>query len=177
MLPRLLHDRLDEIGIDVAYLYPTLGLTVMAVDDDELRRAIALLDNRYYAEAYSPYRDRLLPVGVIPTYDPDEAIAELDHATGLGLRGFLFGGLLVMQSAPGHDGDPAARWVDGLGLDSAYDYDPLGDAVSSSVSHPRSTRRASASEAACHPTTTWPTTSATSRPAAKRFAARCSSVV
>ena len=124
MLPRLLHDRLDEIGIDVAILYPTLGLTVMAVDDGELRRAIARACNRYYAETYAPYSDRLLPVGVIPTYDPDEAIAELDHATGLGLRGFLFGGL-VLRSAPGHDGDPAARWVDGLGLDSAYDYDPL----------------------------------------------------
>ena len=54
MLPRLLHDRLDEIGIDVAILYPTLGLTVMAVDDDELRRAIARACNRYYAEAYAP---------------------------------------------------------------------------------------------------------------------------
>ncbi|MBV8949344.1 MAG: amidohydrolase, partial [Actinobacteria bacterium] len=29
------------------------------------------------------------------------------------------------RSAPGHDGDRTARWVDGLGLDSAYDYTPL----------------------------------------------------
>jgi predicted TIM-barrel fold metal-dependent hydrolase len=125
MLPRLLHSRLDELGIDVAILYPTLGLTVMAVEDDELRRAIARACNRYYADAYGPYRDRLLTVGVIPTYDPEEAIAELEVATGeLGLRAFLFGGL-VLRSAPDHDGDPAARWVDGLGLDSAHDYDAL----------------------------------------------------
>ena len=125
MLPGLLYERLDELGIDVAVLYPTVGLTVMALDDDELRRAVARACNRYYAEAYGPYSDRLVTVGVIPTYDPDEALAELDHATGvLGLKGFLFGGL-VLRSAPGHDGDRAARWVDGLGLDSLYDYDPL----------------------------------------------------
>lgn len=126
MLPRLLYERLDELGIDVAVLYPTVGLTVMAVDDDELRRATARACNRYYAEAYGPYADRLRPVGVIPTYDPDEAVAELEHATTtLGLRGFLFGGL-VLRPTPGHDpSDRAARWVDGLGLDSAHDYDPL----------------------------------------------------
>ena len=36
----------------------------------------------------------------------------------------LIGGL-VLRYAPGHEGDRAARWVDGLGLDSAYDYDPV----------------------------------------------------
>ncbi len=124
-LPRLLYERLDELGIDVAVLYPTLGLTAMAVDDDELRRAIARACNRYYAEQYRDFADRLVPVGIIPTYTPGEAIAELDHATGeLGLKAFLFGGL-VLRTAPDHDGDRAARWVDGLGLDSAYDYDPL----------------------------------------------------
>ena len=126
MLPRLLYERLDELGIDVAVLYPTVGLTVMAVDDQELRCAVARACNRYYADAYGPYADRLRPVGVIPTYDPDEAIAELEYATGtLGLKGFLFGGL-VLRPAPGHaTDDRAARWVDGLGLDSAHDYDPL----------------------------------------------------
>lgn len=125
MLPRLLHERLGEIGIDVALLYPTVGLSIMAIDDTDLRRALARACNRYYAEAYGPYADTLRPVGVIPTYDPIEAIEELEHATGeLGLRGFLFGGL-VLRDAPGHAGDRAARWVDGLGLDSAHDYDPL----------------------------------------------------
>ncbi len=125
MLPGLLYERLDELGIDVAVLYPTVGLSVMAVDDDEVRRATARACNRYYAEAYGPYSDRLITVGVIPTYDPEEGIAELEYATGeLGLKGFLFGGL-VLRPTPGHEGDRAARWVDGLGLDSVHDYDPL----------------------------------------------------
>ena len=125
MVPKLLYDRLDAIGIDVAILYPTVGLIPMALDDEELRRALARACNRYYSECYADYGDRLLPVGIIPTYTPDEAIAELEFAIGeLGLRGFLFGGL-VLRPTPGHDDARAARWVDGLGLDSAYDYDPL----------------------------------------------------
>ena len=41
MTPGLLYDRLDEIGIDVAVLYPTVGLMPMALDDDELRCGLA----------------------------------------------------------------------------------------------------------------------------------------
>jgi predicted TIM-barrel fold metal-dependent hydrolase len=125
MLPRLLYERLDEIGIDVAVLYPTAGLMVMAVDDDELRCALARACNRYAAACYGEFSDRLLPVAVVPNYTPEEALAELEHAVGiLGLKPVLFGGL-VLRVAPGHDGDRAARWVDGLGLDSAHDYDPV----------------------------------------------------
>ncbi len=125
MLPRLLHDRLDAIGIDLSVLYPTYGLTVMAVDDEELRRGLARAFNRYSAEVFAGCTDRLLPVAVVPTFTPDEALAELDHAVlELGLRAVLMGGL-VLRDAPGHDGDRTARWVDGLGLDSAHDYTPL----------------------------------------------------
>src|SRR5262249_17267918 len=96
MLPKLLYERLDDIGIDVAILYPTVGLMPMALDDAELRGALARACNRYVAEVYAPYRDRLLPVAVIPTFTPDEAIAELGFAyETLGLRAFLFGGLVL----------------------------------------------------------------------------------
>ena len=125
MLPGLLYDRLDEIGVDLAVLYPTFGLVPMALEDEELRRGIARACNRYYAEMYAEHSDRLLPVAIVPSYTPDEAIAELEYAVGeLGLRAVLMGGL-VLRYAPGHEGDRAARWVDALGLDSAYDYDPV----------------------------------------------------
>lgn len=125
MLPGLLADRLDEIGVDLAILYPTFGLVPMALEDDELRCGIARACNRYYAELYADHADRLLPVAVIPSYTPDEALAELEHAVvELGLRAVLVGGL-VLRYAPGHEGDRTARWVDGLGLDSAYDYEPV----------------------------------------------------
>jgi predicted TIM-barrel fold metal-dependent hydrolase len=125
MLPRLLAERLDDLGIDLAVLYPTLGLMPMALDDDELRCGLARACNRYYAHCYAPYADRLRPVAVIPTYTPEEALTELEYAHGtLGLRAFLFGGL-VLRPTPGAEGVRAARWVDGLGLDSLYDYEPL----------------------------------------------------
>jgi predicted TIM-barrel fold metal-dependent hydrolase len=125
MLPHLLYDRLDELGLDIAVLYPTAGLMAMALDDAELRCALARACNRYAAESYAAFADRLLPVAVVPNYTPEEALAELEHAVvQLGLKPVLFGGL-VLRVAPGHDGDRAARWVDGLGLDSAHDYDPV----------------------------------------------------
>jgi predicted TIM-barrel fold metal-dependent hydrolase len=126
LLPALLAERLPEIGIDVAVLYPTFGLVVMGVDDDDLRRAMARGLNTYYAEHFRPHADRLLPVGIVPMHTPEEAIEELDFAVGtLGLQAFMFGGL-VQRPVPGIDPPTrAARWLDSIGLDSVHDYDPL----------------------------------------------------
>ncbi|MCB0997620.1 MAG: amidohydrolase family protein [Acidimicrobiales bacterium] len=124
MLPELMYRRLDELGIDFAVLYPTYGLPVTAIPNAELRCALARALNRYYAEVYADYRDRLEPVAAIPTFTPDEAIAELDHAVGeLGLKAVMLGGTIPRP----YDSDPGGpgRWVDTLGHDSMYDYDPV----------------------------------------------------
>jgi predicted TIM-barrel fold metal-dependent hydrolase len=124
MLPELMYRRLDELGIDFAVLYPTYGLTVTALPQAELRCALARALNRYYAEVYADFRDRLEPVAAIPTFSPDEAVAELDHAVGeLGLKTVMLGGTIPRpyDSAP----DSAGRWIDTLGHDSLHDYDPL----------------------------------------------------
>src|SRR5437867_195364 len=39
MMPRLLYERLDEIGSDFAIIYPTAGLRVPRIGDDATRRA------------------------------------------------------------------------------------------------------------------------------------------
>jgi predicted TIM-barrel fold metal-dependent hydrolase len=125
MLPALLHERLDELGIDVAVCYPTYGLTVMGLDDPHLRVAAARAFNTYYAQAYGGLRDRLEPVAIVPTFAPDEAIDVLDHAVGtLGLHAVMCTGL-VHRPLPGENLPRGARWVDALGLDSEHDYDPL----------------------------------------------------
>lgn len=125
MLPALLHDRLDELGIDVAVCYPTYGLTVMGLDDPDVRVAAARAFNTYYAQAYAGLRDRLEPVAIVPTFAPDEAIAVLDHAVEtLGLKAIMCTGL-VHRPLPGENVPRGARWVDALGLDSEHDYDPL----------------------------------------------------
>jgi predicted TIM-barrel fold metal-dependent hydrolase len=123
MLPRLLYERLDELGLDVAVLYPTYGLIPIHINDEELRRAMAAAFNAYLAEQYAPYCDRLIPVACIPTFTPEEAVAELEHAVvDLGLRAVMMGGA-VPRPIP--EGGPGAIWMDGLGHGSLYDYDPL----------------------------------------------------
>lgn len=125
MLPELLYSRLDEIGIDVALLYPTYGLTVTALPDAELRQALARAFNTYAAAAYEPHADRLLPVASIPMFTPDEAIAELDHAVGtLGLRAVMMSGV-IPRPLPGAEDHRAARFMNGVGHDSEHDYDPV----------------------------------------------------
>src|SRR5215218_2348339 len=125
MLPGLLRSRLDELGIDVAVLYPTYGLIPTALDDPDLRRGLARAFNRAAAEVYAGHGDRLVPVAVIPTFSPEEAVAELDHAVGeLGLRVVVMGGV-IPRPVVGAEGVRAARWIDTLGHDSAHDYDPV----------------------------------------------------
>ncbi len=122
-LPELLYRRLDEIGLDYVLLYPSSGLAVMGIVDDEVRRVAARALNRYYAQEYAGYRDRLEPVAVIPTFTPEEALAELEHAVGqLGLKSIVMSGVIPRTRT--RDGSPAA-WIDTLGFESLYDYDPV----------------------------------------------------
>lgn len=129
-IPRLLYDRMDEFGLDFAVIYPTFGLPVPHIEDEELRRGTCRAFNEYYSETYREYSDRLTPAAIIPMGTPDEAIAELEHAiSNLGLRAIVCAGYMrrpipaVAREYPG-----AARqafWLDTFGLDSAYDYDPF----------------------------------------------------
>src|SRR5947208_6866540 len=122
-LPNLLYQRLDEIGIDFALLYPSFGLTLLGYPDDEIRQAGARALNVYFAEAYADVRDRLEPVAVIPTFTPEEAVAELRYAVGeLGLKAVVMNGIIPRPARA--DGTPRA-WVDTLGHESQYDYDPV----------------------------------------------------
>jgi predicted TIM-barrel fold metal-dependent hydrolase len=120
-LPRLMYERLDELGIDFALLYPT-GLAYLACPDDELRVATTRAMNEYSARMYADYRDRLEPVAMIPTFNPTEALEELDHAASLGLRTVVMNG--VIPRARRSDDDPRP-WLDTLGHGSAHDYDPV----------------------------------------------------
>ena len=85
VLPGLLYERMDEIGLDFSIVYPGTGLLVVTLPgmaDDELRRAAARAYNLYNAEMFRGLEDRLTPAAVIPMHTPDEAIEELDYAIG-----------------------------------------------------------------------------------------------
>ena len=134
-LPRLLYERLDDLGIDFAILYPSRTLTTTALRDAELRQVACRALNAFAAEVYAPFADRLTPVAQIPTHTPAEAIAELEFAVGtLGLKAVLINGVVHRPiGGPAGAGDASVpNWgsgsgerLDTLGLDSEYDYDPF----------------------------------------------------
>ena len=130
MMPRMLYDRLDELGIDFGVIYPTAGLGIARIEDDETRRAVVRGFNIVTADYFRDLSDRLTPAAVIPMHTPDEAIEELEFVTKqLGSKVGMFGSG-IRRPLPGAMGvDPEiarfAAHYDQLGLDSDYDYDPV----------------------------------------------------
>jgi predicted TIM-barrel fold metal-dependent hydrolase len=121
-LPGLMYERLEEFGIDFALLYPGVGLPLMSCANAELRQAGARAMNTYYAEVFGPYSDPMTPTAVIPMFAPEEAVAELDYAIGaLGLKAVVMTGVVPRRRRA----DGAAQWLDTLGHDSDFDYDPV----------------------------------------------------
>ncbi len=129
MAPRLLHQRLEEIGIDFAVMYPTLGLGLPTIHDPDVRRAAARTLNTMNSETCGPYRDHLAPAAAIPMHTPEEAIAELEFAHAHGFKvarippGVARPIPALERSNPG--AFPMAAYFDCYGLDSFYDYDPV----------------------------------------------------
>ena len=71
MLPRLLYERLDEIGLDFAVLYPSsFMLFAPFIRDAELRRAACRAFNIYAAQQFQQFARRLTPAAVIPMHTP-----------------------------------------------------------------------------------------------------------
>ncbi len=130
MMPRLLYERLDEIGSDFAIIYPTAGLRVPRISDDATRRAVVRAHNVVTAEYFRDLSDRMTPAAIIPMHTPDEAIAELEFVTRqLGAKVGMFGSGMSRRVASVEATDPdsarLAVWYDVLALDSDYDYDPV----------------------------------------------------
>jgi len=129
LLPRLLYERLDEFGIDFSVLYPTSGLGVPFHPDQQTRRVTCRAFNSFIAEFFADYADRMTPAAVIPMHTPEEAIEELEHVVkNLGLKVVMMASM-VRRRIPAAASAPAAprfaTWLDMLGLDSEYDYDPV----------------------------------------------------
>ncbi len=130
MLPKLMHERLPEMGIDYAVVYPTIGFLLPEIADDEVRRAACRAHNLMMADIYRGVEDRLTPAAVIPCHTPAEAIEELDYAMGeLDFKVPMFINLVKRPIGAVEEVNPDLRpyafWVDTLAIDSIFDYDPL----------------------------------------------------
>jgi predicted TIM-barrel fold metal-dependent hydrolase len=129
-LPKLLHERLDETGIDFTVLYPSLGLSAPYLEDEEVRRAACRAFNKLSADSYREYADRMTPAAIIPMHTPTEALDELDYAVKtLGLKSIMMASHvirpipIVAEEAPSYAS--YASYIDNFCLDSPYDYDPV----------------------------------------------------
>jgi len=127
--PGLFAERMEEIGIDYAILYPSFGLRLLTIRDDQVRRQMVRAQNTMLAELYREYADRMTPVAAIPMHTPEEAIAELHHVVkGLGLKAVTMPPVVARPLPAMPDAFPTARLVDRFGIDSEYDYAPVWQA-------------------------------------------------
>ena len=130
MLPRLMYERLDDLGIDFCVVYPTAGLSYHRMQDTRLRRAICRAYNVFTADQFRDLSDRIIPAAIIPMYTPEEAIEEMEFASKqLGYKVMMVGGLMrrpvpaLAEEQP--DASRLIEWYDVIGIDSPYDYDPV----------------------------------------------------
>ena len=100
---------LDQEGVDVAFLYPTLGLGWQyECEDPQLSAAYCRVYNDWLTDWCSPYPDRLMPIAEISILDINEGVNELKRAARMGMKGgFIY---------------PAV--ANGIGYGDSY-YDPF----------------------------------------------------
>ncbi len=119
-VPALMHERMDELGLDFSVLYTSAGLVCIGHPDEAIRRGGCRAINTYLAERCDGLGDRLAPAAVIPNHTPEEALAELAHAVDvLGFKAVVMNGV-VLRFPEG-----APTWTDHLAIDSPYDYEPV----------------------------------------------------
>lgn len=78
---------LDEEGIWAEIVYASIGLWCSLIEDKALIRAAAHAENEWLAsEVMGAAPDRLVPAALMPLLDVDDAVTEVHHAAGLGLK-------------------------------------------------------------------------------------------
>ena len=115
------HERvkhLDQEGIDVAVVYPTVGLIWEEhTADPGLSAALTRAYNNWLVDFCKPYPKRLFSVAHISLDDVESAIDEIKRMAKLGARGLFFRPGMVNGRTLGHrDYDPIWATAQDLGL-------------------------------------------------------------
>ena len=83
---------MDREGIFAQVIYPNaVGFSsnhVFAIDDLSLRREVLRIYNDFYVELQKESGGRLLPQGLLPVWDMDFCIDEMERLLAEGMRGF-----------------------------------------------------------------------------------------
>jgi predicted TIM-barrel fold metal-dependent hydrolase len=95
---------LDGFGIQTQIIYPNVAgfgnQNFMKVEDLELRRICATVYNDAMAEIQADTGERILPMALMPWWNIEHCVAEVERAVDMGLRG------IVMCSDPDSIGLP-----------------------------------------------------------------------
>jgi predicted TIM-barrel fold metal-dependent hydrolase len=130
LLPALLNERLPELGIDFALIYPSFGLSINGMSQGDLHLAAVRAYNMMTADMFAPYAERFAPVAIIPTHTPEQALEELEYAVvERGYRAIMLRGnqerVIPGAAEEINDRQKAAWYIDTIALDSPYDYEPV----------------------------------------------------
>ena len=140
MMPNLLRARMDELGIDFALMYPSIGLNLHRTPGEDLRKAVVRAFNIMARDYFAGHEDRFAAVAVISAITPQEAIDELNFVKKeLGLKAAMTVGAFprtipAYRRAASQEASVYGRteqlpyYIEALGLDNEYDYDPLWQA-------------------------------------------------
>jgi len=111
-------ERLDRENLDLAILYPTLGVLWEAECEDlELAQAYTRAYNRWIVEFCAGSGGRLVPIAHLSLGLPEEAERELARAAHDGVKGVFVAPFVMTRKAPGHpDHHRVFRLAEELGL-------------------------------------------------------------
>ena len=109
---------MDEEGIDMSLVYPSLGLVWEAdCTDAALAAANCRAYNNWVFDFCQPYPDRLIPVSHIPTLDVEEGVKELRRTAKLGAKAAMIcGAPPARRPLGGRYFDPLWEEAQALGL-------------------------------------------------------------
>jgi len=125
-LPRLMYERMDEMGIDFMLVYPSATLGLIDTGDVELGGALANAANRWLASIFQPYKDRMAVGGIVPMTTPQMAVSAIDYAVNeAGLKTIIMASYARRYLGEKPASGPQAFRLDTFGIDSDYDYDPF----------------------------------------------------
>jgi len=109
---------MDVDGIDVALLFPTLGLLAPEAEDPDLAAALARAYNDWLADYYRPYPERLLGAALVCLNDIQAACAEAVRAVStLKMKAiFIRPNPCLGRTADDRAYDPFYRTLEELGV-------------------------------------------------------------
>jgi len=117
---------LDREGIDVAVLYPSLGLGIGGLHDAEHAVLACRIYNDWLADYCSAAPDRLIGVGAVPMQDPAAAVVEAERC----VRELGFRGVFVRPNPCGelwpHHPEYESLWETIAGLGVPVGFHPAG---------------------------------------------------